>query len=133
MRIRYQKGSLETQTRANGPDVWLYRWRERVNGKSIRKGVILGTVSQYPTEAKALRAADEFRISANADAPLGQTETFGLLIDRYIAEEISRDNRVEEHPRSARRCSCIARRERSEPLLRRESNGCRSAYGRRSA
>jgi integrase len=50
--------------------------------------MIVGTTEQYPTQAKALRAAEHMRLGANADHPQARTVTFGALIDRYMAEEM---------------------------------------------
>ena len=39
-RERYQQGSLTTEKRKNGPDVYVYRWRDR----SVKRKQILGSV-----------------------------------------------------------------------------------------
>lgn len=88
-RTRYQYGRVEPSPRANGPNVWVYRWREsNPDGKSSRKSTIIGTVEEYPTQAHALRAAEHMRLAANPDNPNGRLISFGALIDRYIAEEM---------------------------------------------
>ena len=65
---RYQEGTIERRHRATGPDVWVYRWRERVGGKKKRRirSHIIGTVEQYPSIDDAKRANDNFRIQINA-------------------------------------------------------------------
>jgi integrase len=88
-RTRYQYGRVEPSPRANGPNVWVYRWREpNPDGKGRRKSAIVGTVEEYPTQAHALRAAEHMRLAANPDNPNGRLISFGALIDRYIAEEM---------------------------------------------
>ena len=57
MRTRYQHGNLQLDKRRNGPDVWVYRWREYgPNGKVNRRGEMIGTIEQYPTKAEALQS-----------------------------------------------------------------------------
>ena len=88
-RTRYQYGRVEPSPRANGPNVWVYRWREQnPDGKSSRKSAIVGSVTEYPTHAHALRAAEYMRLAANPDNPNGRLISFGALIDRYMAEEM---------------------------------------------
>ena len=59
-----------------------------VTDKVIRKGVILGTVDEYSTEALALKAAEQWRISANDEAPRRMPVTFGAVLDRYEREQM---------------------------------------------
>jgi hypothetical protein len=88
-RTRYQYGRVEPSPRANGPNVWVYRWREQnPDGKSSRKSAIVGSVTEYPTHAHALRAAEYMRLAANPDNPNGRLISFGALIERYMAEEM---------------------------------------------
>ena len=57
MRTRYQHGNLQLQKRKNGPDAWIYRWREYdPTGKVSRRGEMIGTMDEFPTKAKALKA-----------------------------------------------------------------------------
>jgi integrase len=87
-RTRYQHGNLQVAKRENGPDVWVYRWREYLpNGKTHRRGELLGTVEQYPTKADALRASECLRREANVDNPIPRI-SFGSLLDRYTSEEM---------------------------------------------
>jgi len=89
MRTRYQQGNLQLDKRKNRPDVWVYRWREyRPNGEAQRRGVILGTVKEYPTKAQALKASEHLRLTANVENPAFRTISFGGLLDRYIKEEM---------------------------------------------
>ena len=89
MRTRYQHGSLQLDKRTNGPDVWVYRWREYgAAGKVNRRGEMVGTVMQYPTKAEALRACEHLQLTVNSDNPTSRGVTFGALLDRYLAEEM---------------------------------------------
>jgi integrase len=87
-RTRFQVGSVELSKRQNAPDVWQYRWRERVGGKVIRRAVIVGSVEKYPTEALAMKAAEQWRIAANDDALHRPPVTFGAVLQRYVREQM---------------------------------------------
>ena len=89
MRIRYQHGSLQLDKRRNGPDVWVYRWREYLpNGQMQRRGELIGTIEKYPTKTSAQKASEHLRLTANSDNPRAETLTFGALLDRYMKEEM---------------------------------------------
>jgi|SRR6202050_1938772 integrase len=89
MRTRYQHGNLQLDKRKNGPDVWVYRWREYgANGKMNRRGEMVGAIDQYPTKAEALRACEHLQLTANSENPTSRAIGFGALLDRYIAEEM---------------------------------------------
>jgi integrase len=49
---------------------------------------MIGTIDQYPTKAKALRACEHLQLTANSENPASRTIRFGALLDRYIAEEM---------------------------------------------
>jgi len=55
-------------------------------GNSIRKSVVLGTVKELKTRARAMKAAEEHRLNANRESE-PEVRTFRALIDRYILEE----------------------------------------------
>ena len=47
-RMRYQQGCVARERRSNGPDVWIFRWRELdADGQRINRKVVVGTVEQY--------------------------------------------------------------------------------------
>ena len=73
-----------------GPDVWLFRYRDREIPSATRPSITLGTVEDYPTQADAQRAAEGLRLQINNGLPLREAVTFQGLIDRYISEEIER-------------------------------------------
>jgi integrase len=88
-RTSYQRGSLQLNARRCGPDVWVYRWRERLPDETAaRRGVTVGTVEQFPTKAQALRASEHMRVQANSRANTRDAITFRAVINRYKAEEM---------------------------------------------
>ncbi len=89
-RARYQFGHLRCKPRKRGPDVWV--WERSCPGpdrRRKRESVIIGNVDQYPTEAKAWRAAESFRLAANSTRQ-SQDVLFGALVDRYMREKLPR-------------------------------------------
>lgn len=89
MRTRYQHGNLQLDKRRNGPDVWVYRWREYGPTEKVnRRGEMVGTIEQYRTKAEALRACEHLQLTANSENPTSRIIGFGALLDRYIAEEM---------------------------------------------
>jgi len=89
MRTRYQHGNLQLDKRKNGPDVWVYRWREYgPNGEMQRRGRMIGTIGEYPTKADAQKASEHLRLTANSENPGALHLTFGALLDRYAKEEM---------------------------------------------
>jgi integrase len=80
---------LQLEQRKNGPDVWVYRWRQYgPNGCVRRRGELIGTIEQYPTKAGALKACGYLQLMANSDNHESRDVTFGTLLDRYVAEEM---------------------------------------------
>jgi integrase len=58
------------------------------SGQSVRRGVLIGTAEEYETKSEAEAAAGYRRLNANADNPHAGPVTFGMVIDKYIAEEM---------------------------------------------
>jgi hypothetical protein len=57
-RQSFQHGSLTIETRNSGKAVWIFRWRETgPDGKRIQRKAIVGTKHEFPTKAKAEKAA----------------------------------------------------------------------------
>src|SRR5216683_2324269 len=57
-RIRYQQGCIAREGRNNGPDVWIFRWREtQPDGERTNRKVVVGTVEEYSTRSAAQKAA----------------------------------------------------------------------------
>jgi integrase len=101
MTTRYQHGNLQLDKRRNGPDVWIYRWREYgPAGKVSRRGEMVGTVEEYPTKAKALKASEHLQLTANSDNPTSGSIAFGPLLDRYTKEEMPERHSTNEAYRS---------------------------------
>ena len=80
-RASYQRGSITLKPRANGPDVWSFRYKEG----EVYRSVIIGDVKQYPTKALAAAAADKLRVSV---AGLSRTMYISEAIDRYKLEDM---------------------------------------------
>jgi len=88
-RNTYQFGWIERQQRSKGPDVWVWRYREKQpDGTTKKATVMIGNVEQLESEALAWAKAEHLRLAANPDNPSSQTMSFGALVDRYIAEEL---------------------------------------------
>lgn len=83
---RYQNGTLEEVNTAAGL-CWYIRFTSP-DGKRPRFRV--GLKAQFPTKAKASRAAQHLRDEFNAspEAILAQARTFGDVIERYEREEM---------------------------------------------
>ncbi|HET9100577.1 MAG TPA: hypothetical protein VFN62_09310, partial [Acidobacteriaceae bacterium] len=91
-RTRYQQGSVQREKRRNGPDVWVFRWRQSTpEGGGKRRKAIVGSVLALPTEAAALKAAHALRIDANQETPQaeGGPSTIAQLIAHYRLKELA--------------------------------------------
>lgn len=89
-RDRYQSGSLTTEKRKSGSDVWIYRWREPVgNGQTSQRKRIVGTVDEYKTKSAAQRAVDGLRLDINSTVTATQgSHTVAELIAHYEQVEL---------------------------------------------
>ena len=69
-RTRFQEGSLRREKRSTGPDCWVFRWWEDDAG-SLRhyRKVVVGTVAQYPTLARARSAVGPLQLKINQESP----------------------------------------------------------------
>ena len=85
MARKYQRGNLTLKPRANGPDVWEFRWRD---AKGTQCSRLLGTVEQYPTDREAQSAADAVRLEINSESQRVVPVTVATLIERYLSDEI---------------------------------------------
>jgi hypothetical protein len=63
---RLQEGSIDRVKRAKGPDVWVYRYRQTVDGKRLHRSRVLGTVKQYKSKTEAKRASESLHAEINA-------------------------------------------------------------------
>src|SRR5260370_14981319 len=63
-RTRYQQGTLDRVRRKEGPDCWIFRWRETDdNGKRVRRNKVVGTAEDYPAKTKTLRPTEALRFT----------------------------------------------------------------------
>jgi integrase len=85
-RHKYQYGTLVPESRRRGPDVWVYRFTENSNEKSVRRKVIIGNMEDLPTRADAERASQYLRHAANPEARADRKIGMRGLIDRYTEE-----------------------------------------------
>jgi integrase len=93
-RPRYQLGTLYMEPRKNGPDVWVYRWREPdEQGKQTLRKAIVGTVRELRTKADAQRSAETHRLNINRQmAEHGRPPvTVAKLVDHYRLKEMPMD------------------------------------------
>ena len=84
-RTRFQHGSLTTEERKNGPDVWVYRWRE----STTRRKRIIGTKAQLPTQTAAMKAVNGLRMDINLSANSVLPVTVNQLIEHYKLVELA--------------------------------------------
>ncbi len=95
MRARYQKGSLKRIKRKSGYLVWIFRWRETdADGKRRPKKIVVGPVSELPTESDARRALQALRINVNLDLSeqARPPRNFKTLVDHYRLKELDYQN-----------------------------------------
>lgn len=93
----YQHGSLTTEERSTGPDVWVYRWREDgPSGTRVKRKVIVGSTEVYKSRAAALRAVDGLRLEVNAEAPIARMRnlTMGELVAHYQETELAPERKT---------------------------------------
>ena len=81
MSRRYQDGCLYREKR-KGPDVWVFRFRD---GQTNRKEQV-GTVEQFPTKTKALKACELLR--ANINREIRSPRTVAELVAHYAEHEL---------------------------------------------
>jgi integrase len=89
-RSRYQAGSLTIESRTNGPDVWIFRWREPIgNGKTAQRKFILGTVKQL-NKTQAQKKATQYQQQANTPQGVNAATslTVAELVDHYKEKEL---------------------------------------------
>ena len=87
MRTRYQHGTIELKERARGPAIWQFRWRDRT-GKRMSEDI--GTTIEYKTRSAVDRCSKVayLRMKVNTDQPAEPDEKFGVVLERYVQEEI---------------------------------------------
>ena len=86
---RYQYGSLTRRKRIRTEDVWQFRYYETTpDGRRRRRSKIIGALSEYPTQADALRILERFRLRLNLQNRLGLPMTLDALADDYVEKEL---------------------------------------------
>lgn len=98
IRPRYQHGFFSRIKRKNGPEVWLYRWREADgSGKRRMRSQVIGSVAQYSTEKAAWAAVGTLRLDINYETlrPEGRPETFKELAGHYELVELDLEKQSE--------------------------------------
>lgn len=64
---RYQEGSIARVTRASGPDVWVYRWRELQPDRTrVQKKKTIGSTKDFPRRSDVQREVENLRSEINA-------------------------------------------------------------------
>lgn len=91
-RARHQKGSLQREKRKkSGETVWVFRWYEiQLDGAKKYRKAVIGTVTEYRTEAEAQKAADSLRLEVNEQTPRQQLQaiSFETLVEHYKQHEL---------------------------------------------
>ena len=85
-RARYQQGSLTREERKNGPDVWVFRWREQTLEGQVKRKVAVGTVQEYRSKAAAQKAVVALRIDINQETWM--PSTVEELVTHYREKEL---------------------------------------------
>lgn len=94
-RTRYQHGSLTIEKRKHGDKVWVYRWREiAAGGQTLRRKQIVGSRTQFPTKAAAMRAVAGLQLDINTEAASGNFSGMSIdqLIEHYRRTELNEAN-----------------------------------------
>jgi integrase len=92
MRQCYQRGYLRCTHRKSGPDCWEFLWRENdVTEKRIRRTIVIGTVTQFPTIESAQEAIHGLRMQINQNRGRRHELTIHIadLVDHYVQTELS--------------------------------------------
>jgi integrase len=90
-RPRYQQGSLRREPRKNGPDVWVFRWRETAgNGERKMRKQIVGSTGELKSRSAAMETVQMLRLDINRTNPQQQDcpRTFSLLVNHYRQKEL---------------------------------------------
>ncbi len=93
-RPRYQFGALYQEPRKNGPDVWVYRWREAgASGKRQLRKQIVGTVREFHSRTDAQQAVEALRVSVNKQTveQCSLPANFAMLVEHYRLKEMPMD------------------------------------------
>src|ERR1035437_5080698 len=86
----YQDGCIDRVSRKNGPDVWVFRWRETQldTGKRKHKSKTIGTVIKYPTVASVKTVVENLRAEINAGQAIVRPMTIKEAWGHFQANEL---------------------------------------------
>src|SRR5690349_7172765 len=87
---RRQLGSLKRVRRGRG-EVWVFRWREtQIDGSLRARKLVIGSTSDYRSEAAALKRIEELRLNINLDRSVESAcpGSFAGLVEHYRAKEL---------------------------------------------
>jgi integrase len=89
---RLQQGSLLRLKRKTGPDVWVFRWYEDIDGTRTYRKRTIGTVVRFPHRRDAEKIVDSLRNNINVEfkAP----ETVSELVTHYREQELTREKKA---------------------------------------
>jgi integrase len=93
-RPRYQLGTLYQEPRKNGPDVWVYRWREAdANGRRKLRKQIVGTLREFRSRSDAQQAVEALRVTVNKQTveQCALPANFEMLVGHYRLKELPMD------------------------------------------
>jgi integrase len=88
-RAGYQHGSIRREKRKHG-DIWIIRWREMKNDRTIRRKAVIGTIEKLPTKASAFKACEPLRMTINTVT--GTPRTIADLVTHYKQKEMSEES-----------------------------------------
>jgi integrase len=75
----------------SGETVWVFRWYEiQLDGTKRYRKAVIGTVSEFKTEAEAQNAADALRLEVNEQTPRQKLQaiSFETLVEHYKQHEL---------------------------------------------
>ena len=80
MRQCYQRGYRRRMHRKSGPDCWEFLWREDdLIGKRVRRTIVIGTVTQFPTVDLARAAVNGLRMYINQNSCRRREQTIHVV------------------------------------------------------
>ena len=92
MRQCYQRGCLRRTHRKSGPDCWEFLWRENdLTRKRVRRTIVIGTVTQFPTVDLARSGVNGLRMYINQNSCRRREQAIHVadLVDHYVQTELS--------------------------------------------
>ena len=88
-RDRYQQGSLRRVHRANGPDVWEFRFSSHENGLRKQRQLTL-SAKKFPSEAAVRKKVEALvlKLNSGSSASAIQEPTLAAVMEVYAREEM---------------------------------------------